>query len=402
MAFRSRPPVLVFLSLFIFVAVLVTCILVLRDNYKPVHPIQTRSIPVFTDDMEITSLIECATIQAAYLKRQDPDKIIFFGSDSFTNQWLFLSIQELLTKLKKSPGRDELNRFLREKYELYQAGGRKSGGGRRMLVTGYYEPLFEGSLTRYPPYLSPIYSPPVSLVVLSADKNHKGQIGRYEGANNFVDYWSRAEIEGQNLLKGYEIAYLKDPVDAFLLHVQGSGRIRLPDNSIRSVRFAGSNGLEYNSIGKLLVDENIMSLEEVSIPAIRRYLQRHPEEQQRILHHNPRFIFFNWGDNLGPRGSSGERLTPGRSIAIDWSALPGGTIGYLISRRPVVDDDGNITAWKPISRFVFPQDSGAAIKGTGRVDIFWGNGRYAELAANHMKEEGELYFLVKKGYPGSK
>ncbi len=139
-----------------------------------------------------------------------------------------------------------------------------------------------------------------------------------------------------------------------------------------------------------------MSLEEVTIPAIRNYLKQHPEQLQRILHHNPRFIFFNWGDTQGPRGSSGAVLTPGRSIAIDNSALPNGAIGFLSTKQPVVNKQGEITDWRPLNRFVFPQDSGSAIKGTGRVDLFWGHGDFAELAANHMKEDGELYFLVKK------
>ena len=242
-----------------------------------------------------------------------------------------------------------------------------------MLVTGYYEPIFEGSLNQIFPYLTPIYSPPDSLVTIIETNKKNKRVGRYNEQNEFVDYWSRAEIETQGLIKGYELAYLKDPFDAFLLHVQGSGKIQLPDKSIKSVRFAASNGLGYNSIGKLLVDENIMTLEEVNIPAIRSFLQQHPEQQRRILHHNPRYIFFNWGKgNAGPVGSSGEVLTPGRSIAMDTASLPGGSMAYLMTRKPVIDKTGSISGWTQVNLFVFPQDSGAAIKGTGRVDLFFG------------------------------
>jgi membrane-bound lytic murein transglycosylase A len=369
-----------------------------RDAYKSLHRLEQQDIPFFSDDMDVESLIESAEHQVVYLEKQLPGEKIIFGADSYDTRWLLHSIRELLAKLEQKPDGKELNRFLHENYLLYQAGGRTGQQGRSMLVTGYYEPVFSGSLIKEPPYLTPLYSLPKTLVILPAGDG-KNKIGRYTPDNTFVSYWTRAEIESNNLLHGYELAYLRDPFDAFLLHVQGSGRIRLPDHTVRSVRFAGSNGLDYKSIGKLLVDEKIMTLEEVSVPAIRAYLELHPEQRQRILHHNPRFIFFNWGDSLSPKGSSGERLTPGRSIAMDTSALPGGTIGYLVSRRPVVDRDGNITSWKTFSRFVFPQDSGAAIKGTGRVDIFWGSGDYAELAASHMKEEGKLHFLVKKGYP---
>jgi membrane-bound lytic murein transglycosylase A len=373
-----------------------------RDSYKPLHRLDQRHVPFFFDDMDIESLIKCAQHQAAFLEKQNPRAKILFGSDHYTTAWLLHSIQELLRHLRQKPDSKELNRFLHANYLVYEAGGRPKQQGRRMLVTGYYEPVFSGCLTRQQPFVFPIYSLPKSLVVLPGGKSGSSKTGRYDGDNRFVPYWTRAEIEQNNLLLGEELAFLRDPFDAFLLHVQGSGRIQLPDHSIRSVRFAGSNGLEYRSIGKLLVDEKIMTLAEVTVPAIRTYLENNPEQRQRILQHNPRYIFFSWGDALAPRGSSGERLTPGRSIAMDASVLPGGTIGYLLSRRPVNTPDGNISSWKTLSRFVFPQDSGAAIKGTGRVDLFWGSGDYAELAANHMKEEGQLYFLVKKGFPGTK
>jgi membrane-bound lytic murein transglycosylase A len=398
MALRFRPFTLLVAFLSIFPVVCVG-VLIAQDSYKPLHRLAQQDVPFFADDMDIDSLIESTRHQVAYLESQDPTQKVSFGADSYENHWLLRSVQELLAKLQQTRDGKELNRFFNENYLVYQAGGRTKKRGRSMLVTGYYEPLFAGSLTREPPFLTPIYSPPNSLVILSGGDGKK-HIGRYDRDNMFTNYWSRAEIENNNLLQGEELAFLQDPFDAFLLHVQGSGRILLPDKSVVSVRFGGSNGLGYNSIGKLLVDEKIMTLEEVNIPAIRAYLRRHPEQQQRILQHNPRFIFFTRGDTRPPKGSSGEVLTPGRSIAMDSSSLPGGTIGYLTSRRPVFDENGAISSWTPLNRLVFPQDSGAAIKGTGRVDIFWGNDDYAEQAANHMKEEGQLYFLVKKGYPG--
>jgi len=403
MFLHLRPFILLFLLLSIFAAAGLSAGLHLlepRDTYKPLHRLEQQDVPFFFDDMDIESLIKCAQHQADFLEKQPPRAKIIFGADHYDTAWLLHSIQELLKHLRQKPDNTELNRFLHEKYLVYQAGGRPKQQGRRMLVTGYYEPVFSGSLTRQPPFVYPIYSLPKSLVVLPGKKGGSSKTGRYDRDDRFVPYWTRAEIEQNNLLQGEELAFLADPFDAFLLHVQGSGRIKLPDHSIRSVRFAGSNGLEYRSIGKLLVDEKIMTPAEVTVPAIRTYLENNPAQQQRILQHNPRYIFFSWGDALAPRGSSGERLTPGRSIAMDTSSLPGGTIGYLTSRRPLVAANGAITSWTPLNRFVFPQDSGAAIKGTGRVDIFWGNGSYAEVAANHMKEDGRLFFLVKKGYPG--
>ncbi|MFH0780706.1 MAG: MltA domain-containing protein [Pseudomonadota bacterium] len=391
-----------FHSIILFFSLIATsCLLIFfflyKESYQPLHSLWQIESPSFNDDLDRASLIECTHRHISFLKKLDPEKLITFGPDTYSNSWLLHSVETFLEKLKQNPTITELRGFLSDNYLVYQAGGRKDQGRRRMLVTGYYEPIFEGNLTQEAPFLTPIYTPPPSLVTLSGE-NGERQIGRYNHDHQLTAYWSREEIEtNAGLLQNNELVFLKDPFDAFLLHVQGSGRIQFPDKSIRTVRFAASNGLEYKSIGKLLVDEKIMALDEVTIPAIRSYLRQHPEQQQRILRHNPRYIFFNWGrDELDPKGSSGEVLTPGRSIAIDGSALPQGSLGYLVSRAPIAGEDGQIAGWKPLTRFVFPQDSGAAIKGTGRVDVFFGRGKDAEFAANHIKEKGKLYFLVKK------
>jgi membrane-bound lytic murein transglycosylase A len=367
--------------------------LFLADHYKPLHHLEKNQLPNFSDDMAFRSFSSAAENHLIFLAKKGKGKPVILGETQFSAEWAAQSIREFSKEIRRNPDPEELQQFIRENYEIYQAGGRKSKRKREMLVTGYYEPVFDGSIRKAGPFIYPIYSPPDDLATRKIEgKSHKGRIVN----NGFVNYWTRAEIEINNLAEGYELAYLKDPFDAFLLQIQGSGRIRLRDGTLRTVRFAASNGHPYNSIGKLLVDENRLTLEEVSVPRIRQYLLQHPDQLQRILHHNPRFIFFNWGNNTPPRGSSGVPLTPGRSIAIDYNALPRGAIAFLSSRRPVIDGQGNITGWLPMNRFVFPQDSGSAIKGTGRVDMFWGHGEYAKAAANNMKEPGRLYFLIKK------
>ncbi|BHH82167.1 murein transglycosylase A [Desulforhopalus sp. 52FAK] len=364
------------------------------DPYKPLHKVSAPS-PLF-DDMDSASLLAVIERQKHYLEKLPSGSTYPIGEYSVTNDWLLTSLLELRSFLKTGPSEKELENFLTNNYEFFQAGGRKNKWGRKMLVTGYYEPLFKGSLTPTPIYTYPLYSPPKSLVK-QIDSQQKTVIGRYDETNHFTSFWSREEIETALHLAGNELVYLKDPFDAYLLHVQGSGKIQFPDGSIRSIGFAGTNGLEYKSIGKILVDTNIMKLADVNIPAIRKYLEDHPSERIPLLHQNPRYIFFRWGDNKGPRGSLGEPLTAGRSIAIDPKSLPTGTIAYLHTMKPVLGDDQEIVSWEPMKRLVFPQDSGSAIKGTGRVDVFWGNGVYAETAANHMKHPGKLYFLIKKG-----
>lgn len=354
--------------------------------------INTGRFPFFIDDSSQSSLIKAIDQHIGYLRKKSSDDTLTFGTLRVSPEVLIESLTYFSNLVETESNPLELNRLIRENFRIFKAAGRKNKGD--MLVTSYYEPTFEGSLTKTYPYIYPLHKVPQTLVV----KRIKGfkKTGRLDEAGNLVPFWSRKEIVSQNLLKQEELVYLKDRMDAYLLQVQGSGRIRLPNGSLKSLHFAGSNGLEYESLGKLFVDKDLMTVKQVNIEAIRTYFDNHPEDMDEMLFHNPRYIFFQWGDDQGPRGSLGEILTADRSVAIDHSILPTGAIGYLVSRRPVLNDNGTINHWRVFSRFVLPQDSGSAIKGPGRVDLFLGNGHYAETAAGHMKETGELYFLLKK------
>lgn len=311
--------------------------------------------------------------------------------------WLRKSAKDFLHVVDTAQSPEQLSEAIQQRFNIFQASGRQKYQQKKMLVTGYYEPLLEGSLKKAPPFTHPLYSMPDDLISMKADG--KSVVRRKDQNGALVQYWTREEIEEKNLLTGKELVYLKDPVDAFSLHVQGSGKILLQNGQVQSIRYAGSNGRAYSSIGKLLVDRKIMVKEEVTMPKIRQYLANHPGKLKDVLYHNKKYIFFSWAPtNKPPRGSSGATLTPERSIAIDPETLPMGAIGYLVTKQPTTDKDGKITSWKPFHQFVLPQDSGSAIKGPGRVDVFWGNGKYAKTAAGAMKEEGRLFFLVKKGY----
>lgn len=332
-----------------------------------------------------------------YLSKLPQHKNIEIAQQSYPVSWLKKSAEEFLSVVDSAQSPEQLSISVQKQFNIFQASGRQRFQEKQMLVTGYYEPLLEGSLKREPPFLYPLYSVPDDLITLSIDS--KPAARRKTTNGDLVTYWSREEIEEQDLLAGYELVYLKDPVDVFSLHVQGSGKIHLQNGKVQSIRYAGSNGRNYRSIGKLLVDRGIMVKEEVTMPKIRQYLADHPEELKSVLYHNKKYIFFSWAPtNKPPRGSSGATLTPERSIAIDPETLPMGSIGYLVTKRPVVGNDGKITSWVPFHQFVLPQDSGSAIKGAGRVDVFWGNGKYAKTAAGAMKEDGKLFFLVKKGH----
>lgn len=354
--------------------------------------------PLFIDDSDKESLLTAINRQLNHLKKYPPDKVIKIGQQSFTYSHLADSLETFSDIIEGSPSPFEIDEIVRKYFNVYQADGRYPGLQKTILLTGYYEPLFEGSLKKEGDFRYPLYRVPDSLVTRRNEDTGKNDIGRTNPDGSWTPYWSREEIERDNRLAGNELVYLRDLFDAYLLQVQGSGRIRLPDGTTRAIHFGGSNGLAYNSLGRLFVKENIMKVSDVSIPSMRRYFVDHPEEMTRMLHNNPRYIFFKWGGNSGPKGSLGEVLTPGRSVAIDHSIFPTATFGYLVSRRPVLNTDGSIAHWQDFSRFVLPQDSGSAIKGAGRIDLFWGAGDYARTAANHMKEKGQYYFLVKKQF----
>ncbi len=354
--------------------------------------------PLFIDDADTQSLLTALKHQLDYLRTTPPDRTITVGGQDFTCAELMESLETFSDIVKTNPSPFELDEIVKQTFHIYQAEGRRNGRKRAILLTGYYEPLFEGSLVRQGPFNYPLYQVPGSLVIRKQKKTDESKIGRIAPDGSFLPYWSRKEIEQDDRLSGNELVYLRDPLDAYLLHVQGSGRIQLPDRTTRAIHFAGSNGLRYSSLGRLFVQENIMPVADVSIPTIRNYFVEHPEQMTRMLHNNPRYIFFKWGGDEGPKGSLGTVLTPGRSVAVDHSIFPAGVVGYLVSQRPRLHPDGSIDHWQQFSRFVIPQDSGSAIKGPGRIDIFWGAGSYAQTAASHMKENGQFYFLIKKQF----
>ncbi len=361
---------------------------------KPAVSLAPDSYPLFTDDMAFADLQQAIDASLRYLRTLPPDMLLPVGDRRVSPGRLRASLLAFAGLIGSRPSPDILNREIRRRFEVLQATGTTGfNPGREMLVTGYFQPVFQGSLVRQPPYIHPLYTVPRDLAVRRGRAGGGRSIGRLaDGA--FLPYWSRAEIEQQGRARGNELVWLRDPMDAFVLHVQGSGLIRLTDGSLRGVHYAISNGRPYRSIGKYLVDTGRMSLADASLESIRAYIAEHPGERDEILHHNESFIFFNWSRGLDAVGNLGVRLTPGRSIAVDQRCFPAGGLAFLSSRQPTEDGSGRITGWKPLQRFVLVQDRGSAIRGPGRVDVFWGTGARAGAAAGRMKETGALYFFI--------
>ena len=355
--------------------------------------------PKFRDDMDRDSLIQGVRRNLEYLDRLPPETVFRYGSHDFTRQQVRESQEAFLDLLSRGFDEDQLSKEIRKNFRVYRAAGRKENG--RVLFTGYYEPIYEGRLARDEVFRYPLYGLPNDLIRIDLSpfgERFKGEtiVARIEG-KKVQPYFSRSQIEGEKALegKGLEIAWLKDPLDVAFLHIQGSGRVRLSDGNDFLIHYQASNGRPFQSIGRYMIEKGFLPREGMSMQAIRKYLTEHPEVRDEVLNQNPSYIFFRHVEH-GPWGSLGVLLTPGRSIALDPKFFPKGALGFISSQKPLVNDQGEITGWIEFSRFVIHQDSGGAIKGAGRADIFWGSGPYAELAAGHLQHEGDLYVLIKK------
>jgi membrane-bound lytic murein transglycosylase A len=365
---------------------------------QPVVPVPAHQAPSFTDDWSSDTLKKAIRINLAYLTAQPSGKTVQIAGQSVPLARLVKSLQLFQNFLERNPSPAELDHLIKEYFDIFQAAGTKGAGpDRTMLVTGYYQPVFRGSLTREAPFLHPLYGVPGDLILNNGASTKGPPFGRMENGR-LLPYWTREEIEKQRRADGHELVWLRDPFDAYLVHIQGSAIIQLQDGSRRGIHFAAKNGHPYRSIGSYLVRTGRLSRQEASMQTIRDYIAAHPAERDEIFHANPSFIFFEWTDTTAVIGSLGTELTDGRSVAADQSCFPAGALGFLVSRRPTVAPDSSV-AWSPLHRFVVVQDSGSAIKGSGRVDLFWGTGPAAGEEAGMMKETGALYLLLAKEQP---
>lgn len=279
--------------------------------------------------------------------------------------------------------RPQLADAIRESFVFYASSGHDERGN--VLFTGYYSPTFRASRQRTGEYRYPLYSRPADLVV---DRSTGQTLGRRRGAG-VTPYPTREEIEEGRLLEGLEIAWLRDPVEAYLVHVQGSAALELVDGSVLRVAYAGSNGREYVSVARELQRDGKLRDDELSLDEVLAYFESHPEERTRYLHRNPRYIFFREErDSNWPAGSLNVPLTPLRSLATDKALFPPGGVVLVATRIP--EPDGR-NRW--VERLLVDQDAGAAITSAGRADIYYGVGAEAGKRAGQQYSEGRLYYL---------
>lgn len=267
-----------------------------------------------------------------------------------------------------------------------------NNGRAEGLFTGYFEPELRGSLRRDGRYSVPLYGRPADLV--SVDLGQFRDSLRGQRIAGRVDdgvlrpYATRAEIEAGAISgRAAEIVWVDDPIDAFFLHVQGSGRIVLDSGEVLRVGYAAQNGHVYVPIGRELIARGALAREDVSMQSIRAWLLANPAEAERVMNQNPSYVFFRTLDGEGPLGSQGVVLTPGRSLAVDRTHLALGVPIWLDAEDPL---DPNAR----VRRLMVAQDTGGAIRGPVRGDVFWGHGADAAERAGRMRSSGRYWLLL--------
>ncbi|WP_242012238.1 murein transglycosylase A [Pseudodesulfovibrio cashew] len=317
-----------------------------------------------------------------------PENAVCVRRPGLTLTWGQLgdSVAELLALLPRLEGEPEL---VGERFQwLKVAPG--------TLLTGYYEPWLEASLTRQGPFQYPLYGVPDDLRVIDLGAFHrrwKGQSLVYRmGEKGIKPYHDREAIDGEGALdgEGSEIAWAKDPVDVFFLQIQGSGRLVLPDGRVKHILYGGRNGRRYVSLGKVLIKKGYVPRDEMSMQRIRQFLDANPEKARELMFRNPSYVFFRLSDK-GPYGAMGSILTPRLSVAVDRNMIPLGGVCVL---KTALQDSGRGDAEDFLS-LVLAQDTGGAIQGT-RMDLFCGSGEKAELLAGHLQEDSEVFLLVSR------
>ncbi|NOY13588.1 MAG: murein transglycosylase A [Deltaproteobacteria bacterium] len=294
-------------------------------------------------------------------------------------------------------GDEQAARQYFEKYfQPYQV--RNEDGSVSGTITGYYGPELAGSRVPTERFKYPLYGQPNDLLIIDLGEiypelsNYRLR-GRLVG-NRVVPYYDRSKIDSsEQPLAGQELFWVDDPVELFFLHIQGSGRIRLPDGERVMVNYANQNGRRYRSIGKLLLERKVMTRDQMSMQNIRRWVEKNPEAGEQLLAENPSYVFFRElpAEFKSPPGALGVPLTAERSLAVDPRTIPLGAPVFLATTWP--------GSGEPLKRLMVAQDTGGAIKGQVRADFFWGMGDAAGQIAGRMKQDGRLWVLLPKVPP---
>ncbi|HNW44474.1 MAG TPA: MltA domain-containing protein [Elusimicrobiales bacterium] len=363
------------------------------------------ALPVFIDGDERRSLLKAAMLNRQYFQGLKPGAPSYtFGARKITPVELSASNEEFIRLLESSAEPLELDRLIKERFDVYQMAGRDSTG--TVVFSSYYEPTLEASLNPTDEYKYPIYAKPDDLISVNLeDFNEKFRGEKLTGRlkkGELVPYLTREDIDFDNALegKGLELAWFRNRADILDLQTEGSGRLQLPDGRVIKANFASTNSHKFKGWLTAMIEVGALPREGISHEKGLEYLNKYPEKARSILSLNKRYVFFKLEQPAdpeeGPTGTYGLPLTGWRSIAMDNSLVPMGAIAYMSTTMPDVDAEGNLLGRKADSRFVFCQDTGGAIKGPGRVDFFAGNGKKSRTFAFKLWDPGQLYLLILK------
>jgi membrane-bound lytic murein transglycosylase A len=358
-------------------------------------PVAFNALPGWTED-HLTPAVTAFNGSCAKFALSPPDESLGGAGDAArlggqAGQW-----SAVCAAARALPPEDEA--AARDFFQShFQAFAVSNAGNTEGLYTGYYEPQVAGARVRSGDYQTPIYSRPSDLVQVDLGAfvdNLKGRsvTGRVSDGI-LVPYYSRAEIEAGALrTKRAELLFLADPIDAFFLQIQGSGRVSLPSGQVVRVSYAGQNGRPYVPIGRILQTRGDIPADQISMQSIRAWLNAHPADAPAMMNENPSYVFFreitNINPDVGPPGSLGVPLTPGRSIAVDRNFIPLGAPVWIDTTDPL---DGS-----KIQHLMVAQDLGGAIRGPVRADLFFGWDAQAAERAGKMRQKGQEFLLLPK------
>ena len=274
-----------------------------------------------------------------------------------------------------------LEQAVKDEFVFYQSVGNDGRG--RVEFTGYFEPTYTASRVRTDKYRYPLYRKPPGFNRWSSPHPTRAQLEGKDGLAN------------KSLLKGHELVWLSDRLEAFLVQVQGSAKLKMTNGTTMSVGYGGTTDYPYISIGGELVKDGVFTKDELSLPKLLDYFAANPKQLDKYLPRNNRFIFFRETNGKPPTGSLGVPVTGDRSIATDKSLMPPGALALIVAPIPDLEPSGEIDT-RVVSRYVLDQDTGSAIKGAGRVDVFLGSGQLAGERAGRLNGSGNLFYLLLK------
>ena len=346
----------------------------------------------WADDRNYENICHTIDQSISYYKRLPQRYRFSYNHLQYSSQEMIASMM-IFKNLIENTNKNDLAKNIDKTFHVFES----RNSDQQAFFTAYYEPMLSGCTQRSNKFSVPLYEMPPDLSrVHLGDFNtkYKGKwiTGRVKG-KTFVPYESRDEIVYKNALESRAevIAFVKNHVELFFLQIQGSGKVCFEkDNSCIRVNYAGQNGHPYRAVGRLLKDN--IPKEKMSLQAIKKYLYDHPDEIRRILKYNPSYTFFRTVSK-GPLGNIEVPLTAWRSIAMDHKKIPKG--GLVFYQTTIPEYENNIIkSWQPIQCFALVQDTGGAIRGHGRADIFMGAGKKAEKLAGPMQQTGRILLLV--------